>query len=90
MAVLKRWKFGRSREQLDAGQSSLLKDTLEADIAAIEVELKQLAPATATADATITPMRQQPKRAALPAALRRVEHHPGLRLRPEAHRAPLQ
>ena len=60
MAVLKRWKFGRSREQLDAGQSSLLEDTLEADIAAIEVELKQLAPATATADATITPMRQQP------------------------------
>ena len=72
MAVLKRWKFGRSREQLDAGQSSLLEETLEADIAAIEVELEQLAPATA---ATSTATRQQPKRAALPAELPRVEHH---------------
>jgi uncharacterized protein (DUF3084 family) len=36
MAVLKRWKFGRSREQLDAGQASLLDETIDADIAAIE------------------------------------------------------
>ena len=35
MAVLKRWKFGRSREQLDAGQASLLDETIDADIAAI-------------------------------------------------------
>ena len=34
MAVLKRWKFGRSREQLDAGQASLLDETIDADIAA--------------------------------------------------------
>jgi uncharacterized protein (DUF3084 family) len=44
MAVLKRWKFGRSREQLDAGQISLLDETIDADIAAIEEELEQLAP----------------------------------------------
>jgi uncharacterized protein (DUF3084 family) len=31
MATLKRWKFGRSREQLHAGQVSLLEDTIDAD-----------------------------------------------------------
>ena len=35
MAVLKRWKFGRSREQLDQAQASLLEETIDADIAAI-------------------------------------------------------
>ena len=44
MAVLKRWKFGRSREQLDSGQTSLLDETIDADIAAIEQELQDLAP----------------------------------------------
>lgn len=71
MAVLKRWKFGRSREQLDAGQASLLDETIDADIAAIEEELEQLAH-NAKAD---TPTRQQPKRAPLPSELPRVEHH---------------
>ncbi len=74
MAVLKRWKFGRSREQLDAGQTSLLDETIDADIAAIEQELENLAPA-AKAD---TEARKQPKRTALPAELPRVElrHEP--------------
>ena len=44
MAVLKRWKFGRSREQLDSGQASLLDETIDADIVAIEQELESLAP----------------------------------------------
>jgi transposase len=71
MAVLKRWKFGRSREQLDAGQISLLDETIDADIAAIEEELEQLAPSSKTnADAL-----KQPKRAPLPADLPRVEFH---------------
>jgi transposase len=71
MAVLKRWKFGRSREHLDAGQASLLDETIDADIAAIEQELHNLTPATKPAlDA-----RQQPKRAALPPELPRVEMH---------------
>nr|WP_296449008.1 IS66 family transposase [Rhodoferax sp. UBA5149] len=71
MAVLKRWKFGRSREQLDAGQISLLDETIDADIAAIEEELEQLAPSSKTnADAP-----KQPKRAPLPADLPRVEFH---------------
>ena len=45
MALLKRWKFGRSREQLDSTQASLLDEAIDADIAAIEEELEYLAPA---------------------------------------------
>ena len=74
MALLKRWKFGRSREQLGAAQASLLDETLDADIAAIEQELQDLAPAPPAQ----TPPRQQPKRAALPPELPRQEiaHEP--------------
>jgi transposase len=71
MATLKRWKFGRSSELLNAGQVSLLDETLDADIAAIEQELKALTPAAKTD----TQPRQQPKRAALPAGLPRVDIH---------------
>lgn len=71
MAVLKRWKFGRSREQLDAAQTSLLDETIDADIAAIEQELQDLVP-RAKADAE---SRKQPKRTALPAQLPRVDMH---------------
>ena len=71
MAVLKRWRFGSSREQLDSAQASLLDETLDADIAAIEQELHNLTPAP-KADAAA---RQQPKRAALPPELPRVEIH---------------
>ncbi len=69
MAVLKRWRFGRSREQLDSGQVSLIEETIEADIAAIEQELKNLAPAAKTDSIP----RQQPKRTALPEELPRVD-----------------
>ena len=71
MAVLKRWKFGRSREQLDAAQASLLDETIDADIAAIEQELQDLAPP----DKAAKESRQQPKRAALPPELPRIELH---------------
>ena len=71
MAVLKRWKFGRSREQLDSAQASLLDEAIDADIAAIELELVHLAPAPITDAAP----RQQPKRAALPPELPRVDQH---------------
>ena len=71
MAVLKRWKFGRSREQLDAGQASLLDESIDADIAAIEQELESLTPAPKLEADT----RKQPKRAALPPELPRVEMH---------------
>jgi len=71
MAVLKRWKFGRSREQLDSTQASLLDEAIDADIAAIELELEHLAPVP-PADAV---PRQQPKRTALPPELPRVDQH---------------
>jgi transposase len=71
LATLKRWKFGRSSELLNAGQVSLLDETIDADIAAIEEELKELAPAPKSD----TQARQQPKRAALPAGLPRIDIH---------------
>ena len=71
MAVLKRWKFGRSREQLDSAQASLLDDVIDADIAAIEQELQSLALAPKANIDT----RQQPKRAALPPEQPRVDKH---------------
>ena len=71
MALLKRWKFGRSREQLDSAQASLLDEAIDADIAAIEEELEHLAPAPIIDAAP----RQQPRRAALPPELPRVDQH---------------
>ena len=71
MAVLKRWKFGRSREQLDQAQASLLDEAIDADIAAIELELEHLAPPPIIDAAP----RQQPRRAALPPELPRVDQH---------------
>lgn len=71
LATLKRWKFGRSSEQINGIQISLIDETIDADIAAIEEELKDLTPAGKT---EVAP-RQQPKRAALPAGLPRVAIH---------------
>ena len=69
IAALKRWKFGRSREQLDAGQARLLDETIDADIAAIEQELQDLTPVAKTDTQT----HQPPRRAVLPAELPRVD-----------------
>ena len=69
IAVLKRWKFSARSEQLDAAQKSLLDESIEADIAAIEVELEQLRP-TATSD----DVPRHPRRTPLPANLPRTEH----------------
>jgi transposase len=44
MAVLKRHQFGRSREQLDSTQASLLEEAFDEDLAAIEQELQNLTP----------------------------------------------
>jgi transposase len=69
IAVLKRWKFSARSEQLDATQKSLLDESIEADIAAIELELEQLRPTAAADDAP-----RHPRRAPLPAHLPRTEH----------------
>jgi len=71
LVTLKRWKFGRSSELLNANQTSWLDETLDADIAAIELELKALSPVAKTP----AQPRQQPRRAALPVGLPRVEIH---------------
>jgi transposase len=71
LSTLKRWKFGRSSELLNGVQVSLIEETIDADIAAIEEELKSLTPVTKTDPAS----RQKPKRAALPAGLARVDIH---------------
>ena len=75
LAVLKRWKFGKSREHLDPAQASLLDEAIDGDIAAIEVELEQLAPAGAKPS---TAPRTQPKRMPLQPNLprREVGHEP--------------
>ena len=72
MAVLKRWKFGRSAEALDPAQRQLFEDTIAADLAAIEAELDGLRTPPAPTDA------RQPKRAPLPPELPRTEirHEP--------------
>jgi transposase len=70
ISVLKRYQFGKRSEQLAPVQASLLDETLDGDIAAIEVELEELqAPASGA-----TP-RKQPKRVPLPPQLPRVEIH---------------
>jgi len=74
IAVLKRWKFGRSREQLDSTQGNLLEEAVDADLAAIERELEQLTD-TASAGNDKKEAKQQPKRAALPPQLPRTDHH---------------
>jgi transposase len=73
MAVLKRWKFGGRSEQLAAEQKTLFDETLDADLAAIEVELEALRGAPAA-----EVVKEQPKRTPLPANLprREIRHEP--------------
>ncbi len=73
IAVTKRWKFGQHSERLDPAQASLLEETLDADIAAMELEIEALG-----TPEPIERVRQQPKRTALPASLPRIEfrHEP--------------
>jgi transposase len=66
IALLKRWKFSARSEQLDATQKSLLDEDVEADIAAVELELESL---RSTPQPT---QSQQPRRAPLPAHLPRT------------------
>jgi len=72
MAVLKRWQFGHRSERLNPAQRSLLEETIDADVEAIERELEALQ--------TERPARtrQIPRRAALPAHLprREIPHEP--------------
>jgi transposase len=72
MAILKRWQYARRSEQLDAVQYSLLDESIDADLAAIELEIEALRERPAAVP------RSQPRRAALPAHLprREIRHEP--------------
>ena len=67
LAVLRRHRFARRSEQLNADQLNLLDEMVDADIAAIEAELEAARPEPAKRE-----LRQQPKRAPLPAELPRT------------------
>ena len=72
MAILKRWQYARRSEQLDAVQYSLLDESIDADLAAIELEIEALRERPAEAP------KLQPRRVALPAHLprREIRHEP--------------
>ena len=72
-ALLKRMKFAAQSERFNADQKSLLEDEIEADLAAVTIEIEQLQPPAAVPEA-----KQQPKRQPLPANLPRCEicHEP--------------
>ena len=69
LARYRRIRFDRSSEKLDPAQASLLEESLDSDLAAIEAELERLR------DEPKTSPKQTPRREALPAHLPRVAVH---------------
>lgn len=78
IARYKRVQFAAKSEKLHADQRSLLDETLDADLAALEAELQALSPTPAEQSDTADTPKAKPRRAALPAHLPRVEiqHEP--------------
>lgn len=72
IAQLKRLKYDKSSERLDAEQRALFDEAVQADIAAIEEQIAQL---QATLPAKTEGDKQVPRRTALPARLPRVQRH---------------
>ena len=72
MATLKRWRYGRHSEVLDAVQRSLLDESIDADLQAISLELEALQ------DKPPSAPKAQPRRVALPACFprREIRHEP--------------
>ena len=75
LARLKRWKFGAKSEAMDAEQRQMFQDTLLEDEADLEAQLAALQAALPKTTAAPQAPRRHPRRQALPAHLRRVEHH---------------
>ena len=74
LARLKRWKFGARTEAMSAEQRRLFEETLVEDEASLQAALEQLrAEGLAEGRQPKAPPRR-PRREALPAHLRRVEH----------------
>ena len=72
MAQLRRVKFGKKSEQLDAEQKALFDEAVDTDLAALEAQLAELL-AAKRKPGDVPPER--PKRAALPPHLPRVDRH---------------
>jgi transposase len=72
MAILKRYRFDRRSEQMDPMQRSLLDESIDADIEAICLEIETLK------DKPASPVKEQPRRVALPASFprREIRHEP--------------
>jgi transposase len=69
-AILKRLKFAAQSERFSAEQRSLLEETLDEDLQAVNDEIEQLNPAEKAPK-----VKQQPKRQPLPANLPRTDIH---------------
>ncbi len=76
LARLKRWKFGAKTEAMTAEQRRLFEETLAEDEASLQAQLDQLRAEAATEGQGAKPKAppRRPRREALPAHLRRVEH----------------
>lgn len=90
LARLKAWKFGAKTERMNAEQRTIFEETLAADEASLEAQLAALQPNVVAQDGS-TPDKQpehqvkrQPKRAALPPHLPRVD----TRIEPENTNCP--
>lgn len=72
MATLKRWRYARRSEELNAVQRSLLDESIDADLEAIGLELEALQPRGSS-----TP-KEKPRRVALPGQFprREIRHEP--------------
>ena len=72
MAQLRRVKFGKKSEQLNAEQKALFDESVDTDLAALEAQLAELLAAKRKPDEAPP---ERPKRAALPPHLPRVDRH---------------
>ena len=72
LAHLRRIRFGKKNESLSAVQLSLFEESVLADIAAVDTEIKQIDPAAKTAPEK--PPRSRAGRQPLPDHLPRIEH----------------
>ena len=79
LARFKRWRFGAKTEAMSAEQRRLFEETAAEDEASLQAQLQRLREQAAAAVAAAgktqpPPLPRRPRREALPAHLRRVEH----------------
>ena len=71
LALYKRWRYGKHSEQLNPAQASLLEETMDADMAALEEEVEALRQAISPKP----PEAQAPRRMRQPPELPRTDIH---------------